>query len=104
MAPLQDYPKPLVDHQEVHKANIQRHKDAYAHQEEVGEHAEQVTTGERLQCTFWVMKQTPILFMGRLRCSAMVSHHTPPSGSCCKGSSVWLQAESGQAQEGIALL
>eukprot|EP00891_Asterochloris_glomerata_P003329 jgi/Astpho2/3329/e_gw1.00054.36.1_t len=45
-----DYPKPLVDHQEVHKANIQRHKDAYAHQEEVGEHAEQVKTGEQMWC------------------------------------------------------
>ena len=46
--PLQDYPKPLVDHQEVHKANIQRHKDAYAHQEEVGEHAEQVSIERHL--------------------------------------------------------
>ena len=48
---LQDYPKPLVDHQEVHKANIQRHKDAYAHQEEVGEHAEQVRTWWLLWCS-----------------------------------------------------
>ena len=44
-----------------------------------------------------------MLCMGRLLCSAVVSHHTLP-WACCKGSSLWLQAESEQALEGCALL
>ena len=83
---LQDYPKPLVDHQEVHKANIQRHKDAYAHQEEVGERAEQVTNQSHLGGPAECQRTPPTCFMGQLRCSAVVSHHTAmglPQGKQC---------------------
>ena len=41
--------------------------------------------------------------MGQLQRSAIVSHHTLP-WDCCKGSRLWLQAESEQALEGCALL